>query len=84
MLQIRSVEEPFKSPELVGPTLGVLKRADAMGLVKKTIGRLDYPAFRESSGRSTRRGLAGTPSWFSSSPARISPRRSRAGGFWTS
>lgn len=47
MLQIRSVEEPFKSPELVGPTLGVLKRADAMGLVKKTIGHLDYPAFRE-------------------------------------
>lgn len=47
MVQVRSVEEPFKKPEIVGPTFGVLKRADAMGLLTKPIGKLDFAAFRE-------------------------------------
>lgn len=47
MVQVQSVEEPFKKPEIVGPTFGVLKRADAMGLFTKSIGKLDFPAFRE-------------------------------------
>jgi uncharacterized protein (DUF2384 family) len=47
MVQIQSVEEPFKKPEIVGPTFGVLKRADAMGLWTKTIPKLDFGSFRE-------------------------------------
>ncbi len=47
MVQVQSVEEPFKKPEIVGPTFGVLKRADAMGLWTKTIPKLDFHAFRE-------------------------------------
>ncbi len=47
MIQVESVEEPFREPELVGPTFGVLKRAGAMGLFTKTIGKLNFAAFRE-------------------------------------
>jgi uncharacterized protein (DUF2384 family) len=47
MVQVQSVEEPFKKPEIVGPTFGVLKRADAMGLWTKTIPKLDFRSFRE-------------------------------------
>lgn len=47
MIQIRSVEEPFRRPEIVGPALGVLKRAGAMGLLTKSLDRLDLAAFRE-------------------------------------
>lgn len=47
MLQVQSVEEPFKKPGISGPTFGVLRRADAMGLFTKAIGKLDLAAFRE-------------------------------------
>jgi hypothetical protein len=47
MIQIRSVEEPFRRPEIVGPTLGILKRAGAMGLFTKSLDKLDLHAFRE-------------------------------------
>jgi hypothetical protein len=47
MIRIESVEEPFKQPELVGATFGVLKRAGAMGLYDKAIPRLDFAAFRD-------------------------------------
>lgn len=47
MVQVESAEEPFTKPEIAGPTFGVLKRADAMGLFTKTIPKLDFPAFRE-------------------------------------
>jgi len=45
MVQIQSVEEPFRKPEIAGPTFGVLKRADAMGLYTAAIDRLDLPTF---------------------------------------
>jgi transcriptional regulator with XRE-family HTH domain len=47
MIQVQSIEEPFRKPEIAGPTFGVLRRADAMGLLTKAIGKLDFPAFRE-------------------------------------
>lgn len=47
MVQVQSAEEPFTKPEIAGPTFGVLKRADAMGLFTKAIPKLDFPAFRE-------------------------------------
>lgn len=47
MIQVESVDEPFRKPEIVGPTFGVLKRAGAMGLLTKTIGKLDFAAFRD-------------------------------------
>src|SRR5713101_4351288 len=45
MIQVESIDEPFRKPEMVGPTFGVLKRAGAMGLITKTIGKLDFAAF---------------------------------------
>ena len=47
MIQVQSVEEPFREPEMVGATFGVLRRAGAMGLYNKAIPKLDFAAFRD-------------------------------------
>jgi uncharacterized protein (DUF2384 family) len=61
MSHVQSVEDPFTKAEIVGPTLGMLKRAGAMGLLTKTITRLDLPALREVVGACRKAGIAREP-----------------------
>ncbi|MBI3180774.1 MAG: hypothetical protein HYZ28_01385 [Myxococcales bacterium] len=59
MIQIESIEEPFSNPEISGRTLGVLKRVDAMGLMKESPGRsLSISAFRKVIQSLQRAGIA--------------------------
>lgn len=47
MVQVRSIADPLGRPGIAGPTLAVLKRAGAMGLLSQDIPRLDLPALRD-------------------------------------
>jgi hypothetical protein len=58
MIQVQSIEDPFRNPALAGPIFRLLKRADAMGLVSQTISKLDLPAFREVIASLRKAGIA--------------------------
>jgi hypothetical protein len=58
-LQIKSTEDLFKRPDIAGPAFGLLKRANAMGLLAKPVESLDLPVFRRVVESIRRTGIAG-------------------------